>query len=183
MWDWSQFSNHGYNSWSLVWNFVQHGELLNDDYATEGISLTRIIKTSSNLQCSLCKAAPSPQKKKKDGKSWQLDRSFERGKKKLKSILFIFIYLFIYYNLTAYVILAVDKQWRNACIKSRTCLYKPLYFFPVPDSLVLPVKSSVWLYSIRKPRACQKLWIGAGVGKGPAPGQRKIANALQLPWV
>ena len=48
--------------------------------------------------------------------------------------------------------------------------------FPVPDSLVLPVKSSVWLYSIRKPRACQKLWVGAGVGKGPAPGQRKICK-------
>ena len=44
------------------------------------------------FQPSLCTAAPSPQKKKKTEK---VERSFERGKKKLKSILFIF-YLFVY---------------------------------------------------------------------------------------
>ena len=25
----------------------------------------------------------------------------------------------------------LDKQWRNACIKLKTCLYKPLQFFPI----------------------------------------------------
>ena len=28
----------------------------------------------------------------------------------------------------------LDKQWRNACIKSRTCLYNPLKFIPVLDT-------------------------------------------------
>ena len=41
----------------------------------------------------MCTAAPSAQKKKK--KTEKVDRSLERGKKKLKSILFISIYLFI----------------------------------------------------------------------------------------
>ena len=50
--------------------------------------------------------------------------------------------------------------------------------FPVLDKnlLVFPVKSSVYLYSDRKPRACQKLGVGPGVGKCPAPGQRKICK-------
>ena len=72
----------------------------------------------------------------------------------------------------------LDKQWRNGCIKSRTCLYNPLQFFPALDRwanlLSFPVKSSVLLYSDRKPRACQKLGNGPGVGKCPAPGQHKI---------
>jgi len=53
-------------------------------------------------------------------------------------------------------------------------------FFAVLDRganlLVFPVKSSVWLYSDRKPRACQKLGAGPGVDKFPAPGQRKICK-------
>ena len=32
------------------------------------------------------------------------------------------------------------------------------------------------LYSDRKPRECQKLEVGPGVGKCPAPGQRKICK-------
>ena len=32
------------------------------------------------------------------------------------------------------------------------------------------------LYSDRKLRACQKLGVGPGVGKCPAPGQRKICK-------
>ena len=27
----------------------------------------------------------------------------------------------------------LDKQWRNACIKSRTCLYNPLQYIPILD--------------------------------------------------
>ena len=52
--------------------------------------------------------------------------------------------------------------------------------FPVLDKLanllVFPAKSSVQLYSDsdRKPCACQKLGVGLGVGKCPAPEQRKI---------
>ena len=53
-------------------------------------------------------------------------------------------------------------------------------FIPVLDRwanlLVFPVKPSVYLFSIRKPRACQKLGNGPGVGKCPAPGQCKICK-------
>ena len=87
---WCQFFYHGYNSWSLVWNFVQHGELLNDDYVTEGISLTRTVKTSSNLAC----VQPRPLLKKKK-KTEKVNRSFERGKKKIE-INIIYFYLFVY---------------------------------------------------------------------------------------
>ena len=44
------------------------------------------------------------------------------------------------------------------------------------QSAFFPVKPSVWLYSDRKPRACQKLGNGPGVGKCPAPGQCKICK-------
>ena len=44
------------------------------------------------------------------------------------------------------------------------------------QSAFLPVKPSLWLYSDRKPRACQKLGIGPGVGKYPAPGQCNICK-------
>ena len=88
---WCQFFYHGYNSWSLFWNFVQHGELLNDDYVTEGISLTRTIKTSSNLAC----VQPRPPLKKKKKKTEKVNRSFERGKKKIE-INIIYFYLFVY---------------------------------------------------------------------------------------
>ena len=36
------------------------------------------------------------------------------------------------------------------------------------QSAFFPVKPSVWLYSDRKPCACQKLGNGPGVGKCPA---------------
>ena len=47
--------------------------------------------------------------------------------------------------------------------------------------LFFPVISSVWLYSDRKPRACQKLGNSPGVGKCPVPGQRKICKC-PTPW-
>ena len=46
----------------------------------------------------------------------------------------------------------------------------------VPNVLVLPVKFSVYLYSDRKPRACQKLGNSPGVGKYPIPRQSKICK-------
>ena len=54
------------------------------------------------------------------------------------------------------------------------------------QSAFFPVKPSVYLYSDRKPRACQKLGNGRGVGKCPAPGQcsgglTRRANAPQYP--
>ena len=65
--------------------------------------------------------------------------------------------------------------------KNREHAFTNLFnFFAVLDRraslLVFPVKSSVWLYSDRKPRACQKLGVGPGVDKLPAPGQRKICK-------
>ena len=48
------------------------------------------------------------------------------------------------------------------------------------QSAFFPVKPSVWLYSDRKPRACQKLGNGPGVGKCPAPGQCKICKCPTL---
>ena len=45
-----------------------------------------------------------------------------------------------------------------------------------PNKLVLPVKFSVYLYSDRKPCACQKLGNSPGVGKCPVPGQSKICK-------
>ena len=41
---------------------------------------------------------------------------------------------------------------------------------------VFPVKSSVSLYSDKKPRACQKLGNSPGVGKCRALGQSKICK-------
>ena len=46
------------------------------------------------------------------------------------------------------------------------------------QSAFFPVKPSVQLYSDRKPRACQKLGNGCGVGKCTAPGQCKICKCL-----
>ena len=42
--------------------------------------------------------------------------------------------------------------------------------------LSFPVKSSVYFYSDRKPRAWKNLGNGPGVGKCPVPGQHKICN-------
>ena len=73
-----------------------------------------------------------------------------------------------------------DKQWRNACIKSRACLFNPCPW-QMSQSAFFSVISSVWLYSDRKPRACQKLGNSPGVGKCPVPGQRKICKCT-TPW-
>ena len=37
-------------------------------------------------------------------------------------------------------------------------------------------RPAVYLYSDRKPCECQKFGVGPGVGKCPAPGQRKICK-------
>ena len=76
-------------------------------------------------------------------------------------------------------------QGRNACMKSRTCLYKVLQFFPVLDKwanlLVFPIKSNkiskkILLYSDRKPRARQKLSVRPEqpkICKCPTPGTNR----------
>ena len=69
----------------------------------------------------------------------------------------------------------LDKQWWNACIKSRTCPYNPLSLTEEPICF-FPVTSFAYLYSDRKPRTCQKLGNSPGVGKCPVPGQRKICK-------
>ena len=58
---------------------------------------------------------------------------------------------------------------------------QPLSLTDEPICFFFPVISSVWLYSDRKPRACQKLGNSPGVGKCPAPGQRKICK-YPTPW-
>ena len=73
----------------------------------------------------------------------------------------------------------LDKQFRNACIISRTYLYNPLQFFPwqmSQSACFFSVKSSAQLYSDRKPRACQKFGVGPGLDKCPAHGQRKTCK-------
>ena len=42
--------------------------------------------------------------------------------------------------------------------------------------LVFLAKSSVWLYSDRKPRACQKRGNSPGLGKCLAPRQHKVCK-------
>ena len=76
-----------------------------------------------------------------------------------------------------YVILAAIKK----CVhKIKNMPLQPLQFFPVHDRwgnlLSFPVKSSVYFYSDRKPRAWKKVGNGPGVGKCPAPGQHKICK-------
>ena len=57
-------------------------------------------------------------------------------------------------------------------IENMPFIYLFNFFLSFTDELVFPVKSSVKLYSDRKPRACQKF----GVGKCLVPGQRKICK-------
>ena len=45
-----------------------------------------------------------------------------------------------------------------------------------PNMLVLPARFSVYLYSDRKLRACQKLGNSLGVGKCPAPRQSQMCE-------
>ena len=71
---------------------------------------------------------------------------------------------------------------KNLMHKINNMPLQPSSIFPVLDRwanlLAFPVKSSVYLYSNRKPRACQKLVGGPRVGKCPVPGQRKICKCL-----
>ena len=50
----------------------------------------------------------------------------------------------------------------------------------VPNMLFLPAKFSVYLYSDRKPHACQKLGNSPGVGKCRPRGRAEFANAPPL---
>ena len=74
----------------------------------------------------------------------------------------------------------LDKQWRNARIKSRTCLYNPLHFFPVLDRwanmLVFPVKSSSYILIENRVRV-KSLGIAPGLANARPPGSQN----LQMP--
>ena len=74
----------------------------------------------------------------------------------------------------------MHQSMKKCMHKIRNMSLQTSLIFPVLDRwanlLSFPVKSSVWLYADRKPRACQKLGKGPGVGKCPAPGQHKICK-------